>query len=407
MKPVCSYLPLLLVLLLPTPALALLSNPQIFPAQVNVALNRTARIQVTWRMTTDAGPTVESPSGVLSDGSNVFLTVNRYLSTKAGRAGTDPATGQIRSQTVSLRETLILPSRVLSRAYGQSATRLYYNRQFSDANGSLSLVMVLNITGSSAAGFSINGLVLRFEDGRNQRLVDQHEHLRATARVLFSGVGRLQGVWEVAGPSTSSGSPLFRPLGWEHQTLFGGQEAILRSPPLPTVATGLYRLRFRVTQPRLDPVFPELRYRVRGLPPGEPESMDLYQPPAGATVGRKGVFRWQPVQGAEAYLLEIRRPESPGGMAVAGKLVKAPRNSLTLPPPAWKRLRPGERYLWRVSAMDAAGRILGRSEERSLSWGDGMTSNQGEQQHGSRSKGHRIGRLETTLTPSAYTRLPP
>ena len=374
MKPVCSYLPLLLVLLLPTPALALLSNPQIFPAQVNVALNRTARIQVTWRMTTDAGPTVESPSGVLSDGSNVFLTVNRYLSTKAGRAGTDPATGQIRSQTVRLRETLILPSRVLSRAYGQSATRLYYNRQFSDANGSLSLVLVLNITGSSAAGFNINGLVLRFEDGRNQQLVEQHDQLRATARVLFSGAGQLQGVWEVAGPSSSSGFPLFRPLGWERQPLFGGQEAVLHSPPLPTTAIGLYRLRFRVTQPRLDPVFPELRYRVMGLPSGEPTSMDLYQPPAGATVDRAEVFRWQPVNNAEAYLLEILRPGKSGSETVTGKLVKGSRNSLKLPPPAWTRLRSGEGYNWRITAIDATGRILARSEERSLSWGGSAAS---------------------------------
>ncbi|HHO68048.1 MAG TPA: hypothetical protein ENK12_03355 [Gammaproteobacteria bacterium] len=361
----------LLYLLPQPPALAVLSNPRVLPAQANVALNRTARVSVNWRFTTDAGPAVQSPGGVLDDGSTVFLNVDRPLSAPAGRAGIDPVTGLPVSQTVTLRETLTLPAAVLSRAFNQGVTRLFYTRQFSDANGTLSATLVLHITGSAAAGFNVNYLGLRFEDGSLRRLVERDDALRARAVVRFSGAGQLQGVWEIADPSSASGTPVFRTLRVVRQALFGGQSATLTSPPLPTGRAGLYRLRLRVTQPRLDQDVPVLHYFVRGQSGPVVQRIELREPADDAPLRIGTAFRWRPLAGVSAYRLEIYPPASggdgqPPGRPLTGMLVGGRREALNFSPLAWRHLAPGGRYRWRLIAIDAAGRVIGRSEDRRL-----------------------------------------
>ena len=363
---------LLLFLAGEPPALALLSNPQVLPAQANVALNRSARVSVNWRLSTDAGPVVQSSGGVLDDGSNTLLTIDRPLSVPANRAGTNPATGLAVTQTVTLRETLTLPAAVLSRAFSQGTTRLFYTRQFSDSNGTLGITLVLNITGAGAAGFNINYLGLRFGDGTLRRLVEPGDTLQARATLRFSGAGQLQGVWEIADPSSASGTPVFRTLRVLRQPLFGGQSATVDSPSLPTDRAGLYRLRLRVTQPRLSRDVPVLQYYVRGESDPVVQRIELREPGEDVLLRTGTAFRWRPVTGASAYRLEIYPLASVDdseaqGRPLTGMLVSGGRDSLAFSPLAWRRLQVGKQYQWRLIAIDETGRTIGRSHARRLS----------------------------------------
>ena len=367
------HLPILCLFLaalgLSTPARALLSNPQVQPAQANLAIQRSARITVNWRLTTDAGPSVQSAAGVLEDGGGaVYLTVGRPLSAPAPRAGIDPLTGAARSQAVTLRETLVIPAATVMRAFESGVRQLFYRRNFSDANGTLTSVLVLNITGAGAAGFQLGYLALRFDDDSVRRLVDRDARLQARARLGFSGSGQLRAVWEIAGPSSASGEPVFRTLRLVRRALFGGQEASLDSPPLPTGRAGLYRLRLRVLEPRLDAErVPELQYYVRGEVVAAPQRIVLRAPADGATLAADTRFEWTPLAGASAYRLELRAADAAADAAPrAGMLVNAGRDSLQLSALARRHLEAGARYRWRLIAIDSSGRVIGRSAPRLL-----------------------------------------
>jgi hypothetical protein len=236
-------------LLWPTALPALVSAPQVSPAQVNVAINRSARIQVRWTLNADTGPQVSSPQGVLEDATGRrYLTVPRLLS--AGIASALSPAGALQAQTVRFAEGVSIPAAVLAEAIAGGVNRLFYRRTFTDGSGSsLTISLPVNITGAGAAGFAVNYIGLRFDDDSVRRLAAPRSPLRARAVIRFSGTGQLRAVWEVADPSSASGSPVFRPLRVVRRPLFGGRAVTVESPPLPTDRKGLHLVRLRVLEP--------------------------------------------------------------------------------------------------------------------------------------------------------------
>ncbi len=349
-------------------ARAALFSPQVFPPQTNVALKRSARLGIVWQLTTDAGPRIDSPQGVLEDSAgNLYLTVTQPLSASAAAAGQPLPGGGVSRQTVRLRERLVLPAAVLARAERNGVTRLLYRRQFSDGGGgTATLNLLLNITGAGAAAFGINYLGMRFDDDSVRRLVAPGATLRARAQVRFTGSGELQGVWEVADPSSASGTPVFRPLRVVRRALFGGQAATLASPPLPTGRSGLYRLRLRLTDPALAEA-PELQYYVSRDTGRDARPIELLAPAPRARFTAATRFRWRPLAGARAYQLEIHAaaPRT-AGRPLAGRLIDARRAEVEAGALLWRHLTPGRAYRWRVLAIDADGRRVGVSELRPL-----------------------------------------
>jgi hypothetical protein len=107
--------------------------------------------------------------------------------------------------------------------------------------------------------------------------------------------------------------------------------------------------------------------------PGSPQAAMRGTTPNNQTIGAGGVFRWPAVDGAVTYQLQIFRPaarppgeapgDSPGDpVFVTGALVPGGVSEITLSPLLRARLEAGEAFLWRVTAHDADGQLIGRSE---------------------------------------------
>ena len=211
------------------------------------------------------------------------------------------------------------------------------------------------------------------------------QQVRAEAEITFGGTGRLGGAWEVAEPTTTAGSPVFRTLELVSTSLGAGRREVLASPPLPTAATGAYQVRLRITAPEVDAPPPPLRYFVGG-PGGEtaggqagaPGTLEAHGPSDGGPADALK-FSWQPVAGSIAFQLEfyekdpaaaaepaggdqdaclVSVPSSIGRPPVTGVLVPGTRTEVTLGHAAAAKLAAGKSYLWRVVALDKDGKVL-------------------------------------------------
>lgn len=234
-----------------------------------------------------------------------------------------------------------------------------------------------------AGNVAIERIDLRFVGGEKVRVFAAGQEALAEVEITFKGTGRLGGAWEIAEPTTTAGSPQFRSLELVSRSLGMGRHEVLRSPRLPTTATGAYLVRLRVASPEIAGPLPVLRYFV-GQPGGEavagvPATLVARGPVAGSLAdGLK--FSWQPVPGSIAYQIEIydkdpgaappsadaeaaaacliRVPSSLGSMPLTGIMVPGTQTEVALSQVAANRLAAGKVYLWRVVAIDWNGKVL-------------------------------------------------
>ncbi len=357
----------LLALVLAWPADATVTGVSTAPTVRNVALGQAASVPLVWSVSlagVGAGirPSVSSPGGTFRAGSvtgPVLGTVPRTLS----RAVSGPVAA------LSFRETVLVPARVTKQAHRLGADRIFYVRTFDDGAGSASGAIQLPITGSGATPLTVSRVALSFASGSVLEVVRPGAPVRVRARLMTTGSGLLRAVWELADPSSTAGKPVFRPVHTVRRYLAGSGEHVLDSPLLPSRRAGSYLVRLRLTDPAPGFALPQLRYFVnagsaRGMSP-----LQVSAPAPGARLGPATRFRWRPVRGAQAYLLELlpaapARTEAPA--VVAGAVIPAGQHELELSPATRQRLVPGRRYRWRVRAIGADGRTLAESAPREL-----------------------------------------
>ena len=108
----------------------------------------------------------------------------------------------------------------------------------------------------SAKHVIIHKVNLKFEDHSKVHIAAQNEELHIVAEVYFEGSGLLQAEWEVATPTSTAGKAQFTRLSILSEILGLGKVLQIKSPPLPTLITGSYLVRFRVIDPKskLEPV---------------------------------------------------------------------------------------------------------------------------------------------------------
>ncbi len=263
--------------------------------------------------------------------------------------------------------------------------------------------VALYLTPQVGGPFSVFRAVLRFDDGAPFRMVRPNEPVRAFADLYYRGTGRLEGVWEIAEVSSTSGSPVFRPLERVVRMLAAGQRVTLRGPRLPNLQHGLYLLRFRIQGPAGSPGDPVIRYQVLASGGAGPyQTVSIATPPPEARVDGSTRFAWSEVDGAVVYRMEFfeERPDGgdryfsaeqeaygdlagPGAEAsafeassmdeanrdrarrsqrVTGLLLPASEREARLTELAWEALVPGRAYWWRVVAVAEDGSELGSSE---------------------------------------------
>lgn len=234
------------------------------------------------------------------------------------------------------------------------------------------------------------GTIGTSSEGALFKVFNKGDKPRVKAELSYTGSGVLRGVWEIAEPSSTSGTPAFYPLTHVRKFLSQIGRATIYSPRLPGNITGLYMVRFRITDPL--PAFntPVIRYFInasKGLV--KPTHLGLIGPANQARISKETPFSWQGLPGARAYLLEIFEPAATnpgqpvtntvkegvgsmlvpaggtdGGAPVAGMLI--PGNRTVLSHLARAHLKSGQRYLWRVRAIGASGRVAGESPLRSI-----------------------------------------
>jgi hypothetical protein len=371
------------------------------PSSQNVAIGQTGTVTVTWTVVNSL-LTPSTTSTVTSFGAflpSCTLSPPFVLGTLANPVLTSTVpTGGATTVTQSVVDTVIVPADLIQRARDAGLSTFFYLRRFfvpptiEAADPGRFACVALNITGSAGAGFSVSREALSFDNGAPVRIAARGQKLQALAQISYTGIGLLQGVWEVAEPPTTSGEPIYRALSQVRQSLVLGDTQKLESPDLPTGQTGLYLLRFRITDPPPAFTAPVIRYFVAEGRPGAglpAQPLALGSPPPGAVLTPDTSFTWDSIEGASAYQLEIYAtgratdvvlPELGAGRGpstedvaralsrapVAGVLVPGNRTQTMLSAAMRARLQHGQGYLWRVLAIGKDGSVFGQSPMRQL-----------------------------------------
>jgi len=320
---------------------------------------RWSMIRASLRLT--PGVTVTSNSGTFTDAGNTIVlgTVYKALSKSKPISPSEP---------FSFTETLHIPRDVLFKAYKQNIRTLYYRRDFTDCPGvdcsQIAIAATFTLTGSAAGVFNVSDYRLRFRDAPLTPIIEQDQTLQAEARIQVTGTGTIRGVWEVASPGSTAGTPLYQTIQLVVRQLSSGQDTPILSPALPTRQSGNYLVRFRFLAPELREEPPVLQYVVR-IAPQLPTIM-LRAPRDGATANQETRFQWDAVRNANGYKIELvdRKPQhdSHPTAPAAGMLVRNNANSTSLPGSLMERLEAGRKYWWHILALDDNGNIIAASD---------------------------------------------
>lgn len=317
----------------------------------------------------------------------------------------DPASGSILTSLGSrlsasgggpflLNEQLELPAGIVQGWYERGLRRLVLQREFVGGASRLRGQITLNLVSSGlraprenrAGELLVQRLSLSFSDNQRIKVVPPGEGLMAKVLLAYSGNGLLEGRWQVAEPGSTEGKPIYRTLTLVRSYLRDAQQSTINSPPLPSDKAGKYRVRFCVTNRELvpadalvldagcplDSLTVETVYEVLGG--SDPARQPLIDAgPQDGDVGSASQFHWQPVAGAVVYQLQLFTAnaqrtgesevlgESPN--FVAGMLLPASVTRSALSTLLRSKLQSGSYYLWRVTAHDQGGAMIGRSQE--------------------------------------------
>ncbi len=240
-------------MLVATSAPAAITAVTSVPGTVRAGVDQTTSLTLDWSVVTNSvgNVTITSSQGLLLDpDGGPLATVLQPLSR--------PVTGP---GTVAFREGFLVPADVIARAHRAGHDHIFYRRSFSDGVA-LSGQARIDIATVRGATFGISRLELAFVDGGATRVVRRGARLRAYALLGYTGAGRIEGVWEIAGPDPDGEQLAWRVLAPVVQVLAGTETARLTAPALPADSPGAYLIRLRVREPAVGFVLPTLRYQV-------------------------------------------------------------------------------------------------------------------------------------------------
>lgn len=371
-------------------ASAAIIGARAMPRQASLVATGDNQVSVSWQVSTtpDHSSGVSSTTAAIVDPASG--AVLQAVRTTLGANGAGP---------FALRELLGLDAATVRSWTDQGIRRVVLERSFVDpaTGSSSSAAMVLALSRSplyapregAPADLSIVSLRLELDTGNNSAITTIGESLRASLTVQYAGSGMLQGRWQIAEPESSESAPLFRTLALVNSNLQANQQSTLRSPALPTAHDGKYLVRFCVTSREQrddagltgDALCPDAdltvmaTYYVQGEAGHGANLIETISPDRRA-VSEDSPFSWRPLAGAVVYQLQVFEPaQSAAGpndvdraepRFVTGMLLGATTSTTPLSELARSKLQAGQRYLWRVTALDEAGRMIGSSVEASF-----------------------------------------
>ncbi|GMQ92109.1 MAG: hypothetical protein BMS9Abin11_1428 [Gammaproteobacteria bacterium] len=372
------------------PAHATVTSVAPVPSSKNIAVSQSASFQVTWYVrrsnASGVGVQVTSLSGQFRGNGdpdnplqNVFLVLSQ----------TKPITGI--STSFKFSENVRLSAQLIQNAKASGFSFITYRRWFDDGGGGNFASVTFRITGSSATGFTVSRQAMRFDDNSIVKLLNEKDALKAKADVNYNGSGQLEAFWEVAGPSTAGGVPIFRTLRSVRKYLMsGGDKTTLVSPLLPSTTAGAYMVRMRITSPVPGFESPIIRYFVgsKGAQIAPPLPMRVGSPVDRVWFNENTRFKWEAVKGAAHYRLEIynkpqetdiasalpnlgddqtsKKPIRLQGGPVAGMMLSSDTLQTALSASVQSHLLGGRWYYWRIVAIGKGGKIVGLSPIREM-----------------------------------------
>lgn len=297
-------------------------------------------------------------------------------------------------------DIMTIPPSVARRAYqdalrGNSSEFFYVRRFVSKTGGPDEFVAVTcRLAGGGArVPLALTEVRLQFEDGKSVPAIATGETLpHFGADIAYNGTGRLKGRWEVVLPGdpppgerdllTEATLPIEERLLQRRYTTLQRFDVFV--PPtgrvfipgpnpntLPKGSTGLHLvlLRIEATDDREGDSntgvgivnsggvagfsLPVLRYFVTQ----DKRQLNLIQPDEGAKLSNQQPiqFKWQGVDGANAYKLEVKQGED----VVLSAILRANQTSYTAPP--WLREKTQQPLQWQVQALKEDGTTIVKS----------------------------------------------
>ena len=368
---------------MPSAAMAFVTN---LTASANTSLipfGQTATVTINWSMQSNSG--IGTPDTVFSDfgefyGQTLLGTRSVRLAQGIVAAGHVPV-------PVTFREILQIPSSIIYQASKNGSVSINYQRTFTDGTGSAVGSITLNIGSPGGGILSVSRIELRFDNEKIVHIAGKDEKLTAVAEVNYTGTGLLVAEWQAADTTSTFGESVFVPLRQIRQYLGSGHTAIFQSPVLPTASSGDHLIKLVISQPVVSFEQPALTYYVNtskspAISHARGTSLRLQSPEPQAFLSAATEFRWQAVEGARAYQLELHdderepgeripaamdkidmqpEPASPDGRPVTGILIPAGRTYASLSVESRQYLQGGRNYLWRVIAIGSDGSVLATS----------------------------------------------
>lgn len=328
------------------------------PIMAHVATGNDTLVPVRWKATFDNGVSsrVESKEGRFVDGTGrVYGSAVREVLQATG------------GSPLEFNETLRVPESVVKAilaAGGESGMR--YERVFTLDGVQAIGALKVQFAGRFASLFGIDRAELRFLDGSRFKTVPLGEEVQVAADITFSGSGRLQGSWDLAGPTTTPGAAIFVRKELVDEYLSFGRRTLIRSPAIKAEQQGTYVVRLSITSPNLgEEGILQLSYVVRAT--GDAVEISLGLPPPLARLAPGLAFTWEAVAGAQNYLLEFYEvPSAEGREPKAGMVLPGGASRATLSQATERNFQPGRTYWWRVVALGPNGVLLGQSALREL-----------------------------------------
>lgn len=388
---------MLLLVLFATESLAFINSISVSSNKTNLIIGSPNTITMTWNISvTDSNTTVGLGMFVLSNASTFTAGGTTLASINTTTGGVITKTVNPQTHIFKFTETISVPQTVLFQAQQLGISSIQYRRDFTDSNkGAATGILNLALAGSSSAGggttilgntsaatLDVNRNSMRFSDQSLIKVTQTGETVSAEAEINYTGTGLFKGVWEVARPETTRGTPVFSILKRESKFLSIRNVTTFRITNLPTDALGFYIVRFRILSPAISITQPAIRYVVqkenlknKTIKPG---SLKPLSPAEFSLLGETTEFAWDLVPGAKAYQLEFYANKVPAvtslqlkqGMSakagpVTGILVPAAKTKINLKQATRNYLQKGKVYHWHVIAIGDQG-IIAVSKPRKI-----------------------------------------
>ncbi len=363
------------------------------PTGAAVVITQPSAVLVTWSIQSgEPNPTtVVSPEGLFVLGSEVLGQVTTSLTASVGAGG-----------IANINETLLIPPDVSNRALKRNAATFFYRRTFqSTASGATGQsALTCRLSSSAYGNFSIAAITIFFENERGEATFIQNDpRARASAEVRYNGTGLLKAKWEVQEPNSTQ----YRVLQQVQYHMTYGDRIVFYTPPvppLPTVLTGRYFLRFSIQEPVSGFELPTVSYFVR--PPAEEadqKKIKLFAPLQNVRINESTSFEWKGDTAGTLIRFSVyerarfnsilsvtpsAEPQADSSDLSGSKILQNPDLFLvkgvevitaslpvqagryTLKPDQWKRLKPATWYVWQVQSLDETGKVVSETELRAF-----------------------------------------